>query len=158
MDWYEPSLAPFVPSPLEVVRAMLSIAKLEKGETLFDLGSGDGRIVIMAAQDFDAKAVGVELNETRARETRERVSALRLNDQVQIIQGNALEVDISPADVVTLYLTTSANEKLRPKMEKELRSGTRIVSHDFRIPGWEAVTTEQVLDYAEVHMIHLYVR
>jgi len=158
MDWSEPSLAPFVPSPLEVVRAMLSVAKLARGETLFDLGCGDGRILIMAAKEFGAKAVGIELNETRVKEAREKISDLRLDDQVQIIQGNILEADIGSADVVTLYLTTSANEKLKPKMEKELRAGTRIVSHDFRIPGWDAATTEQIVDYTEIHFIHLYIR
>lgn len=166
MGYSGPSLAPFVPSPPEVIREMLKMAGLKEGETLYDLGCGDGRILVIAAQEFGAYAVGIELNEGRVREAREKVSNLGLEDKVKIIHGNILDVDISPADVVALYLTTSANEKLKPKMERELRTGTRIVSHDFTIPGWKIFKTKRgVLDYSDYfsdiydsHSIYLYIR
>lgn len=101
MDSSGPSLAPFVPSPPEVIREMLKMAGLKEGETLYDLGCGDGRILIIAAQEFGAYAVGVELDEGRVREGREKISNLGLKDKVKIIHGNLLDVDISPADVVT---------------------------------------------------------
>lgn len=145
---------------------MLKMAGLKQGEILYDLGCGDGRILITAARDFGAYAVGVELDEGRAKEAREKVSNLGLEDKVKVIHGNILDLDISPADVVTLYLTTSANEKLRPKMERELKPGTRVVSHDFTIPGWEISKTKgRIRDHSDyfsdlydAHSIYLYIR
>jgi tRNA A58 N-methylase Trm61 len=151
-------IAPFVPSPNTVVEYMLKLSGLRAGEVIFDLGSGDGRTVIMAAKIYGARGVGVELREDLAKKAMGTIHENGLEDRVTIVNSDMFNVNLTEADVVYLYLTTSANEKLKPKMEKELRPGTRIVSHDFRIPGWEVKTTEQVLDYAEVHMIHLYVR
>src|ERR1700692_3904197 len=102
-------LGPYLPSPQLVVERMLQAAQLKPGETLYDLGSGDGRIVITAARMFKANAVGIEISEGFCKPTLKKIAALHLNSQVIIIQANALKVDLSPADVVTLYLLTSSN-------------------------------------------------
>jgi len=151
------SLAPFVASPQIVVERMLKIAELKEGETLYDLGCGDGRIIITAATEFGANAVGVELDEGRYRKTLSRIQELKLENKVKLIHGNLLKVDLSPADVVTLYLLTSANEKVKPNLEKQLRNGTRVVSHDFEIPGWRPIRIEEVSEsYGFSHTIYLY--
>lgn len=151
------SLAPFVASPQLVVERMLKLAKLKKGEILYDLGCGDGRIIITAATQFGANAVGVELDERRYRKTLDRISELKLENKVKLIHGNLLKVDLSSADVVTLYLLTSANEKVKPNLEKHLRKGTRVVSHDFEIPGWRPVRIEEVSEnYGFSHTLYLY--
>lgn len=157
-NWSNPSLAPYVPTPEEVVRQMLILADVKPGEKVYDLGCGDGRILVIAAQEFDAEAVGVELNMERVKIGREKVSSLGLDKKVKIFYGDVFDVDISPADVVTLYLTTSANEKLKPKLEKELRVGTRVVSHDFTMPGWKLVKMDKVQEDYRTHMIYLYYR
>jgi 16S rRNA A1518/A1519 N6-dimethyltransferase RsmA/KsgA/DIM1 with predicted DNA glycosylase/AP lyase activity len=130
------SLAPYLSTPLDVVEKMLEAAKLKSGETLYDLGSGDGRIIIMAAEKYGAIAVGVELDEGRARESRQKIRKMALEERVQVIHGNIMDVDINSADVVTLYLTTRANTTIKPKLEAELKPGTRVVSHDYEIRGW----------------------
>jgi len=151
------SLAPFVASPQIVVERMLKLAKLKDGEILYDLGCGDGRIIITAATQFGANAVGVELDEGRYRKTLDRISDLKLENKVKLIHGNLLKVDLSSADVVTLYLLTSANEKVKPNLEKHLRKGTRVVSHDFEIPGWRPVRIEEVSEnYGFSHTLYLY--
>lgn len=151
------SLAPFVASPQIVVERMLKLAKLEEGEILYDLGCGDGRIIITAATQFGANAVGVELDEGRYRKTLDRIRELKLENKVKLIHGNLLKVDLSSADVVTLYLLTSANEKVKPNLEKHLRKGTRVVSHDFEIPGWRPVRIEEVSEnYGFSHTLYLY--
>jgi cyclopropane fatty-acyl-phospholipid synthase-like methyltransferase len=150
------SIAPFVASPLTVVRKMLEYADLKPGETLYDLGSGDGRIVVMAAHEFGAKAVGIELNKRLISEAVRKGEALNLGDQAEFINDNIFDVDISSADVVTMYLTTGANEKLRPKLEKELKPGARVVTHDFSIPGWEYTKNLKFKEDYRHHTIYLY--
>jgi cyclopropane fatty-acyl-phospholipid synthase-like methyltransferase len=150
------SIAPFVASPIPVVRKMLEYAELKPGETLYDLGSGDGRIVIMAAQEFGARGVGVEMNRRLIDEAIEKMQELGLGDRVRFINGNIFSVDLSPADVVTMYLTTGANEKVRPKLERELKPGARIVSHDFSIPGWENSKNFKFNEGYRTHNIYLY--
>jgi protein-L-isoaspartate O-methyltransferase len=135
------SLAPHVPTSEDVVKKMLELAELKIGEKLYDLGSGDGRIIIMAAKEFGAKAVGVELREDLVQFTRKKIEELGLTGTVRVIHGDLMQADIADADVVTLYLTTSANEKITPKLEKDLRSGTRVVSFCFRVPSWEPTKT-----------------
>lgn len=137
-------LAPFVPSPEAVVEQMLKLADVKPSDTVYDLGCGDGRIIIMAAQKFGANSVGVELDDDLYKQTSERIKELKLQDKVKIIHGDLLKVDLSPATVVTLYLLTSANEKLKPNLEKYLKKGARVVSHDFEVPGWKAEKTESV--------------
>jgi ubiquinone/menaquinone biosynthesis C-methylase UbiE len=147
------SVAPFVPSPAEVIRKMLDMVQPIQGEILYDLGCGDGRIVVMAARDYLAKAVGVEIREDLAATAREEIKKSNLEGKAEIIQANFFDVDLSKANVVTLYLTTSGNERLKPKFEKELRVGSRVVSHDFRIPGWDPLQTS---DELSGHTIYLY--
>ena len=130
-------IAPFVASPTPVVRQMLIIAELKPGETLYDLGSGDGRAVIMAAKDFGARSVGVELREDLVKRALSNIHELGLETKAHILQNDIFKVDLSEADVVFLYLTTSANEKVKPKLETELKPGARIVSHDYEVLGWK---------------------
>ncbi|MCW4021663.1 MAG: class I SAM-dependent methyltransferase [Candidatus Bathyarchaeota archaeon] len=130
-------LAPFVASPASVVRQMLFLSGLKSGEILYDLGSGDGRAVIMAAKDFGAKSFGIELRDDLAKKALTSIYALGLEDKTEIFNKDIFDVDLSSADVVFLYLTTSANEKIKPKLEAELKSGTRVVSHDYEILGWK---------------------
>jgi len=134
---YTNSLAPYVVSPQEIVDRMLELADLKPGEKLYDLGSGDGRILITAVTRFKAKAVGVEISDDLAASTNARIHKLGLDNDAQVIHGNFLDVDLSPADVVTLYLATDANEMLRPNLEKYLKKGARVVSHEYTVPGWK---------------------
>lgn len=141
---------------MSVVRKMLEYADLKPGETLYDLGCGDGRIVIMAAEEFGARGVGVDLNLRLVKEARAKGEGLHLGDRVRFIHGNLFDVDLRPADVVTMYLTTGANEKVRPKLEQELRPGTRVVTHDFSISKWECVRNLRFKEDYRTHTIYLY--
>lgn len=149
-------LAPYVRSPQPIVVKMLEIAGLKSGETLFDLGCGDGRIVATAAKEFGARAVGVELSPALAKRAKEAVESLGLQQQVKIIEGDMMGVDLSAADVVALYLLTEANEQLRPKLEKELKPGARVVSLEFRIKGWKPARVEKVEAHRHPYTIYLY--
>ena len=155
-------IAPFVASPLPVVRHMLALASLQPGEAFYDLGAGDGRTVILAAQEFGARAVGVELREDLAKKALVTIQELGIQDRVTIVQDDIFKVNISPANVVFLYLTTSANDKVRPKLEEELKPGTRIVSHDYEIVGWKPVRTENFCENPRLgypsHTIYVYKR
>jgi predicted RNA methylase len=153
-------IAPYVPSPPQVIRQMLILAQLKPREVFFDLGAGDGRAVIMAAKDFGARAVGVELREDLVKKALSTVYESGLQDRVTIVNGDMFNVDLTSADVIFLYLTTSANEKVKPKLEVELKSGVRVVSHDYEIVGWKPVKVEnfcenQTLGYPS-HTIYLY--
>ncbi|MEM2104700.1 MAG: class I SAM-dependent methyltransferase [Candidatus Bathyarchaeia archaeon] len=149
-----------MPSPLPVVRHMLVLAQLKPGEVFFDLGSGDGRTVIMAAKEFGARAVGVELREDLAKKALSTVYDEGLQDRVTIVNGDMFNVDLSSANVVFLYLTTSANEKIKPKLEAELKPGTRIVSHDYEIVGWKPLKVDNFCENPKLgypsHTIYLY--
>jgi SAM-dependent methyltransferase len=151
-----PVMAPFVPTPELVVQRMLELAELKPTDKLYDLGSGDGRILFTAAQSFMATAVGIEISEPLVIETRERAKALGLSERVTVRQENLLETDLRDATVVTVYLLSSANEQLRPKSEKELRVGTRVVSHDFRFDGWTPKATAEVDGSGRAHFVYLY--
>jgi len=153
---YANSLAPYVVSPQEIVDRMLELADLKPGEKLYDLGSGDGRILITAVVRFKAKAVGVEISDDLVNSTNERIHRLGLDNDAQVIHGNFLNVDLSPADVVTLYLATDANEMLRPNLEKYLKNGARVVSHEYAVPGWKPkLVDKDPLHHG--HTIYLYV-
>jgi protein-L-isoaspartate O-methyltransferase len=152
---YANSLAPYVVSPQAIVDRMLELADLRAGETLYDLGSGDGRILITAVVRFKAKAVGVEISDELASSTNDRIRRLGLDNDARVIHGNFLNVDLSPADVVTLYLATDANEMLRPNLEKYLKKGSRVVSHEFAIPGWKPKLVDKDPD-THGHTIYLY--
>ena len=130
------SCAPFVQTPIEVAKKMIQLADLKPGQKLFDLGAGDGRLVIMTAQETEASAVGVEMREDLIERARTEIKRLNLEGRVRMIHDDFFNVDLSEADVVTLYLTTSGNERLRPKLEHELKKGARVISHDFKVGNW----------------------
>lgn len=149
-------LAPYVTSPQPVVDKMLQLAGLKSGETVYDLGCGDGRILFSAARNFSAKAVGVELSGTLVRRTRDQSEALGLSDQIKVIQGDMMQVDLKDADVVTLYLITEANDQLRPKFEKELKPGARVVSLEFKMRGWKPSKVEKVEAHRHPYTVYVY--
>ena len=149
-------LAPFVPTPMEIVDKMLELARVGPDDVVYDLGSGDGRIVIRAAQKYGAKGIGVELDERLAKDSQAQVRELKLDNLVTIIQGDMLQTDLKPATVVTLYLLVSANERLRPMLEKDLQPGTRVIAHDMRVPGWESYREEAVPIGSGTHFVYLY--
>jgi len=152
-------LAPYFPTPAMIAERMLQMGRLQPGETMFDLGSGDGRIVIMAAQEFHANAVGVELDEDLYRQSVDRIEQLGLQKTARIIHGDILDQDYSSADVLTVYLLPSSNEKVRPILERQLKPGTRVVSHDFDIAGWSPVDQVRVNDdEGRTHILYLYIR
>ena len=153
-------IAPFVPSPAQVIEYMLRMADLKPGEVFFDLGAGDGRTVVMAAKSFGARSVGVELREDLAKKALGTIHESGLGDRVTIVNGDMFSVNLTSADVVFLYLTTSANEKIRPKLEHDLRKGVRVVSHDYEIVGWKPLKVENYCENPKLgypsHTIYLY--
>lgn len=142
----------YVPTPPAVVDAMLRLASVHKGDVLYDLGSGDGRIPIAAAQQYGIRAIGIDIDPQRVTEARAQARRARLTGRARFILGDLFEADIREASVVTLYLLDSLNEKLRPKLWRELRPGTRIVSHAFRMGDW---LPEQEVN-VDGHMIYLW--
>ncbi len=153
-------LAPYYPTPESIVQKMLELTGLKKGEKMFDLGSGDGRIVIMAAQKFKANAVGVEFDRDLVKQSSDRIAKLGLAKTAQIILGDILEQDYSSADVLTVYLLPMSNDKVRPILERQLKKGTRIVAHDFEFSGWTAEKVQHIEDDGEgrSHTLYLYRR
>lgn len=127
---------PYVPTAPSVVTKMLKVADLSEDDVVYDLGSGDGRIVIAAAKQFGARAVGVEIDPELVKEARAKAEAAGVSDRVTFRQGDLFDTDLSEATVVTLYLFPEINLKLRPKLLRELDPGDRIVSHDFGIGTW----------------------
>ncbi len=126
----------FVPTPQEVVDAMLKVAKVSSRDLLYDLGSGDGRIPIAAAKQYGARAVGIDIDPQRILEAHENARAAGVSGKVTFLNQDLFTTDISQATVVTLYLLPSLNTKLMPKLKKELKPGTRVVSHAFEMEGW----------------------
>ncbi|MEM2875453.1 MAG: class I SAM-dependent methyltransferase [Candidatus Bathyarchaeia archaeon] len=153
-------IAPFVASPYTVVKRMLTLAELKPGEVLYDLGAGDGGIVIVAAKEFGARAVGVELRSDLAKKAMERVREEGLEGKAKIINDDLFKVSIHDADVVTLYLTTSANSKVRGKLEAELKENARVVSHDYEILDWKPIKSERFCENSSLgyptHTIYVY--
>jgi len=153
-------ISPFVPSPSCVVEYMLKLAGLRAGEVLFDLGSGDGRTLIMAAKTFGARGVGIELREDLAKKALATIHENTLDDRVTIVNSDMFNVNLTSADVVYLYLTTSAKEKIRPKLESDLKKGARVVSHDYEIIGWRPEKVENFCENPQLgypsHTIYLY--
>jgi len=136
-------IVPFVPSPQEVVDKMIALAGIKKGDVVFDMGSGDGRIVIAAAKK-GAKAVGFEIDGDLIKESRENVRKAGVQDLAEIRQQDILTVDFAPASVVTMYLLPDVNLKLRPNLLKQLKPGSRIVSHSFDMDDWKPDKIEKV--------------
>ena len=153
-------LAPFYPTPETIVQKMLELGGLKPGEKVFDLGSGDGRIVIMAAKKFKADATGIELDPELHDKSSRSIREQGLSKTARIIQGDIFKQDYSSADLITVYLLPSSNDKIRPMLEKQLKRGTRIVSHDFMFSDWQPVETINVEDDGEgrSHTLYLYRR
>ena len=142
------SLAPFVATPLDVVDRMLTLAKVGPGDVVYDLGCGDGRIVIAAAQKFGARGVGVDIDPRLINQAEANAAAAGVQNRVKFIIEDALKVDVSDATVITLYLLSASNVKLRPILTKQLRPGSRIVSHSFAIGDWEPDVVDTFRDAA----------
>jgi SAM-dependent methyltransferase len=141
-----PEEIPFVPTPIEVVDKMLELAEVNKGDVVYDLGSGDGRIVIRAAQKYGARAVGIEMDRLLLDKARKDAKAAGVSQLVEFRSEDALKADLSKATVVTLYMLPWFNEAMKPNLKKYLRPGTRIVAHDFGIEGWEPDVTVKLPD------------
>lgn len=131
-----PEEIPFVPTPIEVVDRMLELAAVKKGDVLYDLGSGDGRIVIRAAKKYGVRAVGIEMDQLLLKKAQMDAKAAGVSRLVEFRAEDALQTDLSRATVVTLYMLPWFNEKMRPNLKKYLKPGARIVAHDFGIEGW----------------------
>ena len=138
----------FVPTPQAVVDAMLKLGEVRKGDILYDLGSGDGRIVVSAAKEYGIHAVGIDINPQRIAEANENAKKNNMTDLVKFRNEDMFEADIHDASVVTLYLLTSLNLKLRPKLLHELKPGTRIVSQTFDMGDWKPEKEENVAGYS----------
>ncbi len=134
----------FVPTPNDVVNKMLEMAAVTAKDVVYDLGCGDGRIVITAAQRNGARGVGIDIDPERIREANENAARAKVTDKVNFVLGDLFEADISEATVVTLYLLTELNLKLRPKLMRDLRPGTRVVSHAFAMGNWKPERSESV--------------
>jgi len=152
-------LAPYYPTPESVVEKMLTFGGLKAGEKFYDLGSGDGRVVIMAARKFGAIATGVELDPDLHKQSTDRIRTLGLEGKAEIILGDITKQNFSDANMLTVYLLPSSNDKIRPMLEKQLKKGARIVSHDFTFAGWSPDKEETIEDDGEgrSHTLYLYV-
>ena len=148
---------PYVPTPTKVVAKMLELAKVDKDDLLYDLGSGDGRIVITAAQKYGARGVGYDLNPQRIQESNDNARRAGVTDRVRFVQQDLFEADLSGATVVTLYLLPEVNLKLRPKLLRELKAGTRIVSHNYPIGDWEPEQVVELEVDGEKHYVYSWV-
>lgn len=134
----------FLPTPPETVAEMLRLAKLKPGDVLYDLGSGDGRIPIAAARDYGVRAVGIDIDPALVAKAQEHARQAGVTDRVTFRQADLFHANISEASVVTLYLSNALNERLLPKLLRELRPGTRIISHDFKMGNWKPEQTIRV--------------
>jgi SAM-dependent methyltransferase len=141
-----PNLAPYMATPQEVVDRMLQMADVTKTDVVYDLGSGDGRLVITAAKRYGARGVGIDIDPALITQSRANARKEGVESLVEFRQQDALTVDLSPASVVTLYLLSGANLKLRPRLQKELKPGSRIVSHQFGMGDWVPTRTETITD------------
>ena len=143
----DPDLAPYIPTPQEVVNRMLELAEVTTTDIVYDLGSGDGRIPITAAKRYGARGVGIDFDPQRIAESNANARREGVTDRVEFILGDVLQADVSEATVVTLYLLSSSNIKLRPILTRQLSPGTRIVSHAFDMGDWLADRIEIFKDY-----------
>jgi protein-L-isoaspartate O-methyltransferase len=153
-------LAPYYPTPEAIVEKMLRFGEVKPGEKVYDLGSGDGRIVIMAAKKFKANAVGVEFDDGLWKQSSERIRKLGLTANARIIHGDLLLQDYSDADLLTVYLLPMSNDKVTPILEKQLKKGTRIVAHDFEFSAWKPEKIQDIDDDGDgrSHRLFLYRR
>lgn len=153
-------LAPYYPTPETVVQKMLEVGGLKSGEKMFDLGSGDGRIVVMAARKFGADATGIEFDADLYKQSMAKIKSLGLDQKARIVHGDIMAQDYSKANLITVYLLPLSNDKVRPMLEKQLKRGTRIVAHDFEFSGWNPEKTITIEDDGEgrSHTLFLYLR
>ncbi len=152
-------LAPYYPTPETIVEKMLELGGLKAGERVFDLGSGDGRIVIMAARKFHAEAIGVELVPDLCRQSTARIHKLGLDKLARIVSGDLLQQDYSSADLVTVYLLPeSIDTKVEPLLARQLKKGARVVAHDFAFRAWTPEKVQDIADDGEgrSHTLYLY--
>lgn len=148
---------PFVRSTPEVIERMLELARVKPGDVLYDIGSGDGAILIYAAKKYGIKGVGIEIDQGLVERARSNAYAEKVQHLVEFRAEDAFTVDISPATVVTLYMLPEFNAKLRPIMDRQLKAGTRVVSHDFPIEGWVPDHVELVRgDFIHNHTVLLF--
>ena len=145
-DTESKKIVPFVPTPQDVVERMLELVQVKKGDVVYDLGSGDGRIVITAAKKYGVKAVGFEIDPELVRQSRESIKKEKVENLAEIRQQDIRTVDLSPATVVTMYLLPDVNLMLRPNLWKQLKPGSRLVSHDFDMGDWKAEKVLPVKD------------
>jgi SAM-dependent methyltransferase len=151
------SLAPYVPSPLSIVREMLSIARAGPSDVVYDLGCGDGRVLFTAVKEFNvSRAVGYDLDQEMVDLVEKKVREEGLINRISAIQANFMEADMGEATIVTLYLTTSGNAKLRPKLEADLKPGARIISHDFPVQSWVTDLPDNAPHIMGSHKMYLY--
>lgn len=154
------SLAPYLPTPPSVVDKMLQAGQLKAGETMFDLGSGDGRIVIAAAKKYKANAIGVELDDELAATSTRKIAAAGLAKTARIIHGDLLKQDYSSADLITVYLWPDSNKKVAQLLAVQLKKGARVVAHDFEMGSWkpnETITIEND-GTGRSHTLFIYIR
>jgi ubiquinone/menaquinone biosynthesis C-methylase UbiE len=152
-------LAPYYPTPETIVDKMLQLGGLKAGEKMYDLGSGDGRIVIVAAQKFHAQAVGVELDKDLCKQSAAKILKLGLEKDARIVNGDLLKQNYSSADLVTVYLLPDAvNNKVQPLLDRQLKKGARIVAKDFDFHNWTPDKVENIADDGEgrSHTLYLY--
>jgi len=149
------NLGPQIPTPQHLVERMLEAGHVTPDDIVYDLGSGDGRIVITAAQKYGARAVGIEIMPDLCRKARERIETLGIAERARIIEGSALRVDLTPATLITMFFMTNSNERLRPALEK-LKDGTRVVSNEFPIRGWHPAEVVHVKTAKMEHTIFVY--
>ncbi len=142
----EGKIVPYVPTPQEVVDRMLELAEVKKGDVVYDLGSGDGRIVVTAAKKYGVKAIGFEIDPQRIKESHENIKKAGVENLVEIRQQDIRTVDLSGASVLTMYLLPEVNLMIRPNIWKEMKPGSRVVSHDFDMGDWKPLKTEHIKD------------
>ncbi len=148
--------APYVQTPTEVVTAMLRLASVGPSDVVYDLGSGDGRVVIQAARDFGARGVGVELEPRLVEQSRRLAARAGVADRAQFVQQDVFVTDVSPATVVTLYMGAELNARLQPRLLAQLKPGSRVVSHDFPMKDWAPTRTITVQGPDRMHTLHLW--
>ena len=139
-------IVPYVPTPQEVVERMLELAGVKKGDVVYDLGSGDGRIVVTAAKKYGVKAIGFEIDPERIKESHENIKKADIGNLVEIHQQDIRTVDLSQASVLTMYLLPEVNLMIRPNIWKQMKPGSRVVSHDFDMGDWKPLKTESIKD------------
>lgn len=149
-DWEVKKIVPFVPTPQEVVERMLELADVRKGDVVYDLGSGDGRIVITAVKKYGVRAVGFEIDPELVKKSRDNIKKAGLERLAGIREQDILTVDLSPATVLTMYLLPRVNLKLRPRILSQLKPGGRVVSHAFDMDDWKPDRVEQFTDSAGI--------